>query len=245
MQRGCEFAALLLGPKQPGVFDRRSSQASYSLQQGEVFFGELVGIRVDQRNHPDNAAAIGKWSAHRRAGFTIGFLGRSAHPALIIQCAGDQRGFFVLHHPAGQPAFEGFGQLFAGVVVHFAVHCQRALGDLPVLVQHQDAAALGPHVLHGQVQHPLQQHPQIQVGSQLAADLVQQIERGAIALGDFGLNTHDRYFNPVPVLNSTMRSSDSTQPRSTRCSSPARLAAPSGQVRMPSSRARRCCAARI
>jgi len=48
------------------------------------------------------------------------------------------------------------------------------------------------------------------------------------------LTIHDKYFNPWPVLNKTIRSSGSTSPASTNISSPARVAAPSGQAKIPS-----------
>ena len=122
-----------------------------------------------------------------------------------------------------------------------------------VIVEDDDRGTLAAHGIKRGEKQTRQDHIQFQLCGNFATDLIQQFNcRSLIASACFLFvksrtassffmdrlfGAVHKYFKPVPVFNSTIRSSGESQLASRNCLNAARAAWPSGAARIPSSSA--------
>ena len=146
-----EVLAILLGAEEACVLHRDPRLVRNRSQQVGIRFGEVLRLRMHERDDPHDAVPCQQWGAYCGSGISVLFFGVPIEPALVFERVCHPRRLTILHYPACQALFEGLCQTFCGLIVHFPVVGQRAFAYLALLVEYQDAAAERAHVRHGEI----------------------------------------------------------------------------------------------
>jgi hypothetical protein len=179
LQRGGEAPPILFGLEQAGIFDGDPRLIGDGLEQRQVFVAEVPDLGMDDGQYADDSFARLQRNANRRTRIPVAAGNGAAQPARIVPRVADQGRLPMLDDPPGQAPFVGVGQLFGGVVVELAAEGQRTFLNGAGLIENQDAPARRPNRFERQLEDVLQQAAQIELSRQLAADVIEQLQRGS------------------------------------------------------------------